>query len=76
MMFVIWQILSILGFSNKGKEYINKIKKDVDVPIIGNFSKIKNDMLQLELKVSSIYAAVLDEDEKTKEIKREYQHHP
>ena len=68
--------IRILGFSDNGKKYINNVKKDVDIPIIGNFSKLKNEMLKLELKVTGIYASVLDEDEKSKLIKREYQHHP
>ncbi len=70
------EYIRILGFSDKGKEYVNKIKKEVDVPIIGNFSKVKSKMLDLEFKVSSIYASTLEEDEKKDFIKREYQHHP
>ena len=70
------EYIRILGFSDKGKRYINKIKKDVDIPIIGNFSKCKSKMLELELKVSSIYASTLDEDIKNEFIKEEYRHHP
>ena len=70
------EYIRILGFSDKGKRYINKIKKEVDIPIIGNFSKCKNKMLELELKVSSIYASTLNEEEKNEFIKEEYRHHP
>ena len=70
------EYIRILGFNDKGKQYINKIKKDIDIPIIGNFSKCKSPMLQLELKVSSIYASTLDENIKNDFIKEEYKHHP
>ena len=70
------EYIRILGFNDKGKQYINKIKKDIDVPVIGNFSKCKSPMLQLELKVSSIYASTLDENIKNDFIKEEYKHHP
>ena len=70
------EYIRILGFNDKGKQYINKIKKDIDIPVIGNFSKCKNPMLQLELKVSSIYASTLDENIKNDFIKEEYKHHP
>lgn len=70
------EYIRILGFNDKGKKYINQIKKDTDIPIIGNYSKNKSKMLQLELKVSSIYASTLDENKKCSLIKKEYQHHP
>ena len=70
------EYIRILGFNDKGKQYINKIKKDIDIPVIGNFSKCKSPMLQLELKVSSIYASTLDENIKNDFIKEEYKHHP
>ena len=70
------EYIRILGYNDKGKQYINKIKKDIDVPVIGNFSKCKSPMLQLELKVSSIYASTLDENIKNDFIKEEYKHHP
>ncbi len=70
------EYIRILGFSDKGKKYINKIKKDVKIPIIGNFTKYNSDMLKLELKVSSIYASTLNEKEKNEFIKEEYRHHP
>jgi predicted nucleotidyltransferase len=47
--------IKVLGFNNKGKEYLNKIKKDIDVPIITNINKDNIDLLELELKVDEIY---------------------
>ncbi len=42
-------------FNNKGKEYLNKIKKGIDIPIITNINKDNIDLLELELKVDEIY---------------------
>ena len=43
--------IRILGFNKKGRLYLNKIKKEIDIPIYTNFKKEMN----LELKVTSIY---------------------
>ena len=47
--------LQVLGFSNKGKEYLNKIKKELSVPLITNITKDNIDLLELELRVDIIY---------------------
>ncbi len=44
-----------LGFNNKGIKYLNKIKKELTLPLINNYSKNK-DILKLEYKADSIYA--------------------
>ncbi len=43
--------IRVLGFNKKGRSYLNKIKKEVNIPIYTNFNKDMN----LELKVTSIY---------------------
>ena len=43
--------IRVLGFNKKGRTYLNKIKKEIDIPIYTNFKKEMN----LELKVTSIY---------------------
>ncbi len=49
------EYIRILGLSNKGKKYLSKIKKDIDLPIITNISKNNIDLLNLELRVDNIY---------------------
>ncbi len=44
-----------LGFNNRGKKYLNSIKKDINLPLISNYSTNK-DLLNLEYKVNSIYS--------------------
>ena len=43
--------IRVLGFNKKGRSYLNKIKKQIDIPIYTNFKKEMN----MELKVTSIY---------------------
>ena len=47
--------IRILGFTTKGKNYLNKIKKNTTVPIISNITKENINLLNLELRVDSIY---------------------
>ncbi len=53
----------VLGFSNKGKKYLNKIKKDIDVPIITNINKNNIDYLKTELKADSIYNLITERND-------------
>ena len=47
--------IRILGFNDIGKVYLNKVKKDVDVPIISKITRNKDPMLEFELKTTNIY---------------------
>jgi len=64
--------LRILGFSQKGRSYLNQVKKDVDVPIISKMTKNKDPMLAFELETTKIYALSLPYLEQRKLIEREY----
>ncbi|MBD9098519.1 nucleotidyltransferase [bacterium] len=48
--------IRILGLSNKGRCYLNRIKKDCSLPIISKFTRKKDDMLALEYKTTIIYS--------------------
>ena len=47
--------IRILGFNDQGKSYLNKVKKDIDVPIISKITRNKDKMLEYELETTSIY---------------------
>ena len=49
------QYIRVLGFSSKGREYLNKLKKNIDIPIITNINKDNIDLLKIELKADNIY---------------------
>ena len=59
--------LKILGFSSKGKDYLNKIKKDIKIPLYNNkmISKTKD----YEIKSSIIYDIINDTNTNEYEIK-------
>jgi predicted nucleotidyltransferase len=69
------EFIRVLGFSNKGKEYLNSIRKYCEIKIINNFEK-NNKYLDLELKVTSVYASILNEVDKNNLIIGEYKNKP
>ena len=50
--------LRVLGYSKKGKEYLNTIKKDVS--IYTNIKEGLNPVLDIELKVSKVLDSIYD----------------
>lgn len=70
------EYIRILGFNEKGKDYINKIKKEVNIPVISNFSKNKSEMIKMEFQATCVYASTLNEKEKKDLIQKEYIYHP
>ena len=70
------EFIRVLGFSNNGRLYLNNIKKDVNIPIITNFSSIKSKMLDIEFRTTCVYACLLEEKEKINLIESEYKNSP
>lgn len=52
--------IRVLGFNNKGKKHLNKIKKEIDLPIITNINKENIKLLELELRVDNIYNLITE----------------
>ena len=48
--------IRILGFSDKGRKYLNSVKKDLDVELISKINRDKPDMLEYELETTKVYA--------------------
>ena len=68
--------IRLLGFSNKGRVYLNKIKKDIDIPIISKFTREKDKMLEYEYKITKIYSLVFDKEKSKSLIEAEYKMKP
>ena len=68
--------IRLLGFSNKGRDYLNRIKKDIDIPIISKFTREKDKMLEYEYKITKIYSLVFDKDKAKSLIEAEYKMKP
>ena len=68
--------IRLLGFSNRGKEYLNIIKKDIDVPIMSKFTREKDEMLEYEYQITKIYSLIFDKDKSKSLIEAEYKMKP
>lgn len=53
------EYIRILGFNEKGKNYLNSIKKGINLPIITNYKKGYK-MLDYEMEVTSVYNIVMN----------------
>lgn len=65
------EYIRLLAFNDKGKDYLNTIKKDLTLPLISKISKNKNEMLELELNTTKIYTLPYKNNEQN--YKKEYQ---
>lgn len=69
------EYLRVLGFNTRGKNYLNKIKKDIDIPIINKYIPNMYKSLDIEFRVSLIYSLIL-KDKGDDFLKREYRNKP
>ena len=67
--------IRILGFDEIGKKYLSEIKKDIQLPIISNYSTSKG-LLDLEFRVNAIYASIFDYDKRCERIELEKRSKP
>ena len=47
--------IRVLGINNTGRNILNNIKKEIEIPIISKITKEKDPMLEYELEVDKIY---------------------
>lgn len=64
--------IRLLGFTSNGKEYLNKIKKKILIPIITGYKKNISKILDIELRITKIYSLVTSKDL----VKEEYRNKP
>lgn len=55
------EYLRVLGFNKNGQKILNSIKKNLDVPIYFNYKENLNKYLDLDFKVATIYAHILND---------------
>ncbi len=60
--------IRLLGFNIKGKDYLNSIKKDIEIPIISKITREKDSMLEYEIETTKIYDIKNNEDLVKKEF--------
>lgn len=56
------EFIRLLGFSEMGRIYINKIKKDITIPIITSLKDINSIIKDYEVKEYSIYNLLVSDD--------------
>ena len=64
--------IRILGFNKNGQKYLNKIKKEVKLPLLTGYQKNVSKILDIELRVSKIYSL----SNESNLIKKEYDKKP
>lgn len=65
--------IRLLGFSNSGRDYLNSIKKELDIPLISKINRTKDKMLEFEIETTKIYA--LPYKNYLDEINNEFKNH-
>lgn len=63
--------IRLLGFNDKGRIYLNSIKKDIELPIISKINREKDEMLSYEIETTKIYGLIYDNIDEL--INKEYQ---
>ena len=53
--------LRILGFNQNGRKYLNKIKKDISIPIYTSYKENINDIFDIEFKSTYIYSIITND---------------
>ena len=56
------EYIRLLGFNNKGKDYINSIKKDINIPLITKYRDLNSTIKDYEDKAASIYKLLTNDD--------------
>ena len=54
--------IRVLGFNNKGKSYLNKIKKSISIPLITKYKDIKSPLLDIEKRANLIYSLIVNDN--------------
>ena len=65
--------LRILGFNQQGRKYLNKIKKDIKLPIYSSYKDNLSTIFDIEFKSTYIYSLITNDKSL---IKQEYQNKP
>lgn len=71
--------IRLLGFNDKGKNYLHSLKKDLTIPLLSKFEREKDPMLALELQVTKVYTLndkAFSASIQKQMIKEEYQNSP
>ena len=54
--------IRVLGFSKTGREFMKTRKKEIDIPIITNYSDLDDSNLDFELHITYLYNMVTNQN--------------
>ncbi|MED1202184.1 nucleotidyltransferase [Heyndrickxia acidicola] len=70
------EYIRLLGMNQKGREYLNKVKKELSLPLVSRLAAISPELTRLDVKSSLVYAHVLSEPARQRLLKMEYAQPP
>ena len=54
--------IRVLGFNSNGRDFLNSVKGKCSIPIISNFSSLKDIMLDIEFRSTCIYSLIFNDN--------------
>ncbi|WP_299086935.1 nucleotidyltransferase [uncultured Metabacillus sp.] len=64
--------IRLLGMSIKGQEYLNAVKKQIELPIVSKLSTFQHPLLEIDIRASAAYNMIFSEPLRSKLLKEEY----
>lgn len=61
--------IRVLGFNQKGQNYLSQIKKETNVPLVSKLSSFNNEILEIEKRANKIFGLIINDDINKKEYK-------
>ena len=61
--------IRVLGFNQKGQNYLNQIKEEMNVPLVSKLSSFNNEILEIEKRANKIFGLIINDDINKKEYK-------
>ncbi|MFL6557476.1 MAG: nucleotidyltransferase family protein, partial [Bacillus sp. (in: firmicutes)] len=68
--------LRLLGMTTRGKEYLNKKKSQLSLPLISKLSSFKGKEIHLDIKAARVYSLGIPNHLKNKMIRQEFEQPP
>ncbi|MCS0543101.1 nucleotidyltransferase family protein, partial [Aeromonas veronii] len=64
--------IRLLGMSQKGQNYLNLVKKEVELPIVSKMSGFSDELFTLDVKATQTYLAIFPEPLRSSLLQQEY----
>lgn len=68
--------IRVLGFTNLGRQYLNKTKKELTLPCISNYSNDRNHLLKLDFRVHQVYISIFPAHLQKQLLEEEFKNAP